>query len=90
MNDNIVKVKKHKFNIIDMVVIILLIAIGVFLLLLADPFEWVENKSDAEIDTTINCVLEFDNISKNGKYIIRVGDIAIGYLNEKQYMATVI
>lgn len=90
MNDNVVKIKKHKFNIIDIAAIIILVAIAVFFLLLADPFEWIADKADSEVETTINCVVSFDDISKSEKHIIGIADIAQGYINEKQYMSTVI
>lgn len=68
--------KKHRFNIIDKIVLVLIVAIAVSTFLLIDPFKWFYEEKIIE-DRTVLYTVEIRGVTKKDSGSLSEGDEAI-------------
>lgn len=69
--------KKYKFNIVDVAVIVLICIAIVSLILIFDPFHWVDDWFNRK-EVTVEYVIEFKALDDSVANKVRVHDIVIG------------
>ena len=70
--------RKHKFNIVDAVVLFIILAVAVTAFLWIDPMKWLISEED-DTNTTVLFVLELKDMDKNISNTINVGDNVVLY-----------
>lgn len=68
--------KTHRFNIIDVVVLFIILAIVGAVFVWIDPFNWI-NKEEPKQEKTILLVVELKEFSKKQSELIKIGDDAV-------------
>ena len=65
--------KKHKFNIVDFVVVLIAFIVACVAFLWFDPFDWIQDKIAIE-EKTLICVFELEGIDKSDGKTIKKDD----------------
>lgn len=75
--------KKYKFNIVDVAVIVLIFIAIISLILIFDPFHWVDDWFNTK-EVTVEYVIEFKALDDNVANRVNVHDVLIGEGEDKR------
>ena len=83
MQNKELKVNKRKFNIVDMVALIIIMVVCIALAMIIDPLDVIKKVSPNN-EITLSYVVEFNNLNTKDNYNIVVGQSAVESLDDKQ------
>ena len=83
MQNKELKVNKRKFNIVDMVALIIIVVVCIALAMIIDPLDVIK-KISPNNEITLSYVVEFNNLNTKDNHNIVVGQSAVESLDDKQ------
>ena len=88
--NNNTQVKKHKFNIVDVMAIVFFLILAVMLFLFADPLNWLNVNINTEHEETIVYILQFDSFEKRTNDKIEAGEYVTAQINGGEQISKVL